>query len=39
MSYMPYQIIFDGKAWFAWYEEPVWKSEDLNNDTEKITTG
>lgn len=26
MSFVPYQIIFDGKHWFAWYSEPIEKA-------------
>lgn len=33
MSFIPYQIILDGKVWYAWYNEPIWKQEELNGDT------
>jgi hypothetical protein len=26
MSFIPYQIIHDGKSWYAWYNEPIGKA-------------
>lgn len=26
MSFIPYQITFDGKKWYAWYNEPISKA-------------
>ena len=33
MSFIPYQITHDGKDWYAWYNEPIWKTPEL--DTSK----
>ena len=29
MSYVDYQVIHDGKHWYAWYKEPIWENEEL----------
>ena len=29
MSFIPYQIIHDGKRWYAWYNEPLWEAPEL----------
>ena len=34
MAYINYTIILDGKIWFAWYDEPIWKNEEVIKSTQ-----
>jgi hypothetical protein len=32
MSYVDYHIVYDGKNWYAWYNEPIWENEQLKKE-------
>ena len=36
MLFIPYQIIFDGSMWYAWYNEPIWKTPEVSQDTKEV---